>query len=780
LLATQVISRLQVATGLEIPLADLFREPTVAGLAGLIESGRRAEPAQPLPPIQPLPRDRAFPLAYAQERMWFLHQLAPDNAAYHIPTAVSVTGPQDEARWRAAIDLMIQRHEGLRTIFRLENEHPVQEILPDFVAPYQLIDLTPVPDAEQDDQLQQIIDYYVQQPFDIATTPAWRMATIKLAAEHHVLLVVVHHIIFDQWSAGLFWNDLVLLYEGLLTADGANLPAVPVQYPDFAVWQREWLQGEALAQMLGYWREQLRDVATLTFPTDRPRPPMQTFNGDMVLREIPADLVGRIRATGRAENVTHFMVMLAAFNLLLQKYTDQQDVVVGVPVANRHRLAVENIIGTFVNSLVMRSDLSGDPTFNELLARTRTVTLDAYAHQELPFEKLVEELQTTRDFSRTPFFQIMFNMVNAPFEPISAAGTDFSVREFSRQVSQFDFSVTTSISTHRSLKSLVTIEYNTDLFAGDTMERLADHYLELLSQVTADAAKPISAYTILTNQEQQQLARWNETALAYPDASCLHTLFSGQAAQTPDRIAVTDGRQQLTYAELETRTNQLARFLQGKGVRPDMFVGLYTERHVDMVVGLLGILKAGAAYLPLDPAFPADRLAYMLEDSAATLMLTESKLVEFAPEFAGEMICLDRDWSQIATASHAPVTSAATATNLAYIIYTSGSTGKPKGVLLQHQGVVNFLTSMRQQPGLTVDDTLLAVTTLSFDISVLEVFLPLTTGAKLVVVSKEISADGWLLAEALAEHQATVMQATPVTWSMLIDTGWQGTASLRK
>ncbi|MCB0006411.1 MAG: amino acid adenylation domain-containing protein [Anaerolineales bacterium] len=780
--ATQVASRIKHAMDIEISLADFFNAPTLAELAALLDSRRRQDVHAGLPPMVALPRAGSFPLSFAQERMWFLYQFAPDNAAYHVSSSYLIEGPFAVNHFQTALNMVRQRHDGLRTIFNYENQEIRQLVLEAPEIDFRQYELAESDAADSEARLHDLLRAELGESFDLVNKPAWRVAVIKVSDEKHVISTVMHHIIFDQWSAGIFRTELFAIYDGLRAGQPVVLEPLELQYPDFAGWQRDWLQGETEAAMLAYWRDQLDGLATLTFPTDYTRPPVQSYNGGLVIRELTRELGDSVQRLADNNDMTKFMVTIAAFSLMLQKYSDQFDIPVGVPVANRHRLEVEPIIGTFVNSLVLRFNLDGDPTFIELLARVRELTLDAYANQELPFEKLVSELVTTRDFSRTPLFQILFNMVNAPFDPEPPAGTQTEAVEFDGNVSQFDFSFTVLLDEYREYPNpVIFVDYCTDLFDHATMVRMVEHYTQLLEQVTADPNRPLSAYTMLTEAERVQLVEaWNDTVAPYPDSSCLHELFAAQAARTPDKIAVTAGERSLTYAELDRRSNQLAHFLQAKGVGPDDFVGLYIRRDLDMVVGLLGILKSGAAYLPLDPSFPADRLAYMLADSQASLVLSEEKLLEFAPPFDGEMVCLDRDWEQIAGFSAAPVSSAATATNLAYIIYTSGSTGKPKGVMLQHQGVVNFLTSMRARPGLTADDTLLTVTTLSFDISVLEVFLPLTTGARLVVVSKEIAADGWLLAEAMARYDTTVMQATPVTWSMLIESGWNGTPSLRK
>ena len=781
LLATQVISRIQQATNVELPLADLFNTPTVAGLAALVDSGRRHDSGPTLPPLAPLPRDTNYPLSFAQERMWFLHQFAPDNAAYHIPSSFLLNGPIDYDLLVQTVQQMVERHEGLRTLFQVEAEVARQVIQPPFEIPRHLVDISHLQGEQQETRLIEILSEQLHLPFDLANYPGWRMALIKLAPEKHVVIAIMHHIMFDQWSQGLFWTELVTLYDANKAGLPDPLPSIELQYPDFAAWQRGWLHGDILEQMMAYWREQLESLPTLAFPTDFVRPPVQSFAGQLIIKDIPRDLTRRIQDLSQRHRTTQYMVAVAIFNLLLQKYCDQEDIPIGIPVANRHRLEVESIIGTFVNSLVLRTDLSGNPSFINLLQRVREVTLDAYANQELPFEKLVDELISTRDFSRTPFFQVIFNLINAPFVPESPAGTEFSLLPFNRNVSQFDFSFTLILNDYEEFQPQIQLEYCTALFEQETMERLIGHYLHLLEQVTADPTKPISEYTLLSQDEKRLLIDdWNDTGTPYPDQSCIHDLFTAQASRTPEQIAVVVGNRSLTYAELEQRSNQLARFLQQKGVGPDDFVGLYMRRNLDMVVGLLGILKSGAAYLPLDPNFPADRLTYMLADSKTCLVLSEERLIEFAPTFAGELICLDRDWDRIAREPAGPIASSVTAKDLAYIIYTSGSTGKPKGVMLEHQSVVNFLTAMGERPGLTAADTLLAVTTLSFDISVLEIFLPLTTGARLVMVSKEVAADGWLLAEAMDRHQITIMQATPVTWSMLIESDWGGTPTLQK
>ena len=780
LLATQVASRMEKATGISLSLRALFDTPTIAGISDTLNQMRRATEL-PLPPLLPVSREEQIPLSFAQERMWFLHQLAPNDHAYHIPITLTYRQAINREALQKAFDSIVVRHESLRTIFPVEDGVPQQKILPPYPVTIHEIDLSTVPAADQETAVIQLIQADSKLPHDLAAAPPWRFTLFHLNDESYIFYLGFHHIIFDQWSTVVLWQDFYTLYLGYCADETPQLPSIDIQYADFSVWQRSWLQGPILADFLAYWREQLADVAVLDMPTDHPRPPVQTFNGATEFLYLSPTLTAALRTCSRHAQVSPFMLMLAAFKLLLARYSGQTDIAVGVPVANRHYLEVEPIIGTFVNTLVVRTALDNEPTFAQLLNRVRHVLLDAYAYQDLPFEKLVSEIVETRDLSHTPLVQVLFNMTNAPFDHTQAAASPISFMAFERGAAQFDLSVTIVMEEHLPIAPQIALEYNTTLYERETIQRFLAHYETLLAAVTEDTQLPISSYEILSAAERDLLLnQWNQTETAYP-SRCLHELFQQQAQRTPQKTAVSFQEQALTYKELDERSNQLAYHLQHVGVGPETVVGLFVERSLDMVVALLGILKAGGAYLPLDPGFPADRLAFMVEDAQVDVILTQAALLTVPPaDQVAHAICLDTDWPQIEQLSTASLPQTAVARNRAYIIYTSGSTGKPKGVQIEQRNVVNFMTAMQQQPGISADDILLSVTTLSFDISVLEIFLPLLNGAQVVIADRLTAVDGRELIKAIKQVQATILQATPTTWSMLVDAGWHNTPSLRK
>ncbi|MEZ4660712.1 MAG: amino acid adenylation domain-containing protein, partial [Caldilineaceae bacterium] len=782
LLATQVVSRIRQAADVSLSLRQLFEEPTVARLAAVIEQERRRRAPVALPPLHPMPRAEPAPLSFAQERMWFLQQLAPDNTAYHISLVVRLHSALNLPALEQALNAVAQRHESMRTIFPTKDGVPHQVILPAQNINLAAVDLTDIAADAQESYIIEMVNDDLRQPFDLAGAPAWRFTLYTCSPTEHVIYFAFHHIIFDQWSSAVLWQDLADHYRAYTEQRPPQVTPAPIQYADYAIWQRGWLQGATLDALLDYWRQQLAGAPVLDLPLDKPRPPLQSFRGATEFLAIPPALAQALRQVSSQMQVSPFMLLLAAFNVLLARYTGQEDIAIGVPVANRHHLDVESLIGTLVNTLVIRTDLSGEPNFAELLQRVRDVLLDAYAHQDLPFEKLVSEVVAKRDLSYTPLVQVLFNMVNTPFDYENVADLPFELVQFDRGAAQFDLSVTVSIDEKMPLEPQVAVEYNVELFQPATIRRVLRHYQTLLEAVTANPQQPIARYPILGAAEVAQLTqRWNQTAMFYPRQHCLHDLVAAQAQKTPHKSAVTFGDSSLTYQELDERSNQLAHYLQERGVGPETVVGVFVERSLAMVVGLLGILKAGGAYLPLDPIFPRERLAFMMADADVCTIVTSADLAAQAPMMeGGHRVCLDSDWPTIA---QRPATSPRTAvqpSNLAYLIYTSGSTGQPKGVQIEHRNVVNFLTAMQQQPGLASDDVLLAVTTLSFDISILEIFLPLVSGAHVVVADRLTVVDGRELLAALRQHRVTVMQATPTTWSMLVEAGWRDTPTLRK
>ena len=773
LLATQIMSRVRDVLQVELPLRVLFAEPTIAHLAHHVEQAYQTTQDPRLPPIQPVTRDGHLPLSFAQQRLWFLNQLEPDSPFYNMPAAVQLDGMLDADALQRSLNEIVARHETLRTTFVTIDGQAVQQIASSASVTMSIVDLTRLEKTDQQAQVQHVIGTEVRQPFQLECGPLLRATLIRLDVQQHIFVLNMHHIVSDDWSMSQFIHELGILYQAYTTGTPHILPLLPIQYADYAVWQRQWLQGDALSGQIDYWKQHLGgSLPVLDLPTDYPRPPVQTYRGTRQTFALTPALSDQLRTFSQQAGVTLFMTLLAAFQTLLYRYTGQPDVIVGSPIAGRNRSETEGLIGFFVNTLVLRTDLSDNPSFHTLVQRVRDVTLGAYVHQDVPFEKLVEELQPQRDLSRSPLFQVMFVLHNTPAVAVQLPGVTVTLLDVPHETALFDLTLSLTDS-EQGLTGWW--EYNRDLFDAATIERMAGHYQTILRSITAHPAHSLADLPLLTAAEQRQLLCWSQPAATpYPDDTCLHDLIAEQCTRTPTAIAVRDDTEALSYADLHTHANQLAHALQRRGVGPETLVGICVERSPHMLVGLLGILKAGGAYLPLDPTFPPDRLAYMLEDSQARIILTQTHLRELLPSSSVPVLCLDSDWPEIASEPATTPVSGVQSTNLAYVLYTSGSTGRPKGVQIPHQALVNFLVSMQQQPGIQPDDRLLAVTTLSFDIAGLELFLPLLTGACVVLASHAVAADGVRLSQFLSESGATMMQATPATWRLLLEAGWRG------
>jgi len=731
------------------------------------------------PPIQPASRDRDLPLSFAQTRLWLLDRLEPDTAAYNIQSRFVLNGKLDLAAFDRGLTEILRRHEALRTYFAMAGGNPVQKIAPPEPLRATIIDVQSVPEPEREKEAARLALAEAKQPFDLSKAPLIRATLLKLAPEKHVLLLNIHHIASDEWSLGVFVKEFSALYKAFLQGQASPLPELPVQYADYAVWQRDWLQGEVLQSQLDYWKEKLKgSLPVLELPSDRPRPNIQTHNGSTVSSLLPRELADQLNALSRREGVTLFIALMAGFQVLLQRYTGQEDLLVGTPIANRSRVEIEGSIGFFVNTLVLRNDLSNDPTFLELMKRVQDAALGAYAHQDLPFEKLVQELNPDRDLSRSPILQVLFSFLNTPMQPIDLPGLEAMQVQADGTASKYDLSLY-AIETPHGVSCM--FEYNTDLFDAARMQRMLGHFQAVLEGAVRDPGRRLSELPLLTEEERRRLlVEWNETEADFPRDKTLHEMFEAQAQKTPDAVAVECKGSRLSYRELNELANRLSRHLKRLGVGPDVLVGLFHERSVDMMVALFGILKAGGAYVPLDPSFPEDRLSYMVENSGMRVLITHSALDGRLSKRPESVVRLDSDWKDISKESKDPLTEpSAQPKNLAYVLYTSGSTGKPKGVEIEHSAIVNLLVSMQREPGFTANDTLLAVTTLSFDIAGLELYLPLTCGGRVAIASWEDARDPALLMQRMQESRCTVMQATPTTWRALMNAGWSGSPNLK-
>ena len=725
----------------------------------ILERALRQEPA---PPKGAIPRRRSnesLPLSFAQQRLWFLEQFAPGSSFYNVDNALRLRFPVDVQALERSYNETVRRHEALRTTFHAVDGKPVQVIAETLHLPLTIRDLRHVPDTERERAMLDIATEEARCPFDLSRGPLVRTTLVQLDVADYVLLLTMHHIVSDGWSMDVFAKEIRDLYSAFCLRRPSPLPELPIQYADFAVWQREWLDGEVFERQLAYWRKQLADLPTLQLPTDRPRPAVMTYRGARHSVVIPDALSEKLKALSRQEGATLFMTLLAAFQLLLHRYTGQDDVAIGSPIANRNRTETEGLIGFFVNTLVMRTDLSGAPSFRELLARVRQTALEAYGHQDMPFEKLVDELHPDRDLSRNPLFQVCFQLFNVQ----SVSESLVQPVTVEAGIAKFDLRFDLLVSP-RNLRGF--FEYSTDLFEASTIARMAGHFVNLLEAIVADPEQRISRMPFLGPAERRQLVReWNETRSEYPRDRCVHELFEAQVERSPDGIAAIFGDERVTYGELDRRANRLAHLLRSRGVGPAARVGIFLERSLDMVVALLGVLKAGGAYVPLDPEYPRERLAFILRDSGASLLVTHSVLRSGLPEDTAEVVCIDLD--PAADAGSADLPSRTSAENLAYVMYTSGSTGTPKGVAVAHRAVTRLVCDTNYI-ALGPADHVAQASNASFDAATFEIWGALLHGARLVGIPKDVLLAPRDLASVLEAERITVLFVTTDLFNQLV------------
>jgi amino acid adenylation domain-containing protein len=772
LLATQVVSRIRETFQVEMPLRRLFETPTVAGLAESLELSRRGDKSLQLTPIQPVPRDGDLPLSFAQQRLWFIDQLDPGNSVYNFPVAVRLKGSLNLPALEQSLNEIVRRHEALRTTFSTVDGQPTQLIASRLNIGLPVADLRELCEVAREKEVQRLVVEEVRRPFDLEKGPLLRASVLRLAEDEQVGLLTMHHIVSDGWSAGILVREMATLYQAYCSESPSPLPELPIQYADFAYWQREWLQGEVLQRQIDYWKKQLDGAPPLLeLPEDHPRPAVQTFRGGHQSLLLPKAVGSGLHALCREEAATLFMTLLAAFKVLLQCYTRQDDLVVGTPVANRNRLEIEGLIGFFVNALVLRTDLSGNPSFRELVRRVRKVCVDAYAHQDLPFERLVEELHIERDLSRNPLFQVMFVLQNAPLRAVELPGLSLNPVIADAGTTHFDL----TLHIVDSEQGLVgTVAYNTDLFDADTITRMLGHFQTLLEAIIKDPDQRLSNLSLLTDAERQQVfVGRNEILRDYVPGPGITELFEAQVERTPDSIALVFEDQQLTYRELNARANRLAHSLRKLNVGPEVAVGVCLERSLEVAITLLSVLKAGGVYLPVDPAYPKQRLGFMLHDANASVLLTEKRLIQNLPEHSARVICLDSDAESLRRESAENPTSSVDPENLAYIIYTSGSTGQPKGVLVSHGSIAEHCRDAEKYYELKPTDRVLQLASMSFDLSLEQILPTLIVGARLVVV-KEL----WRVEEfhsKAAELGLTVVDLPTGYWQELVQE-WESAA----
>jgi len=692
------------------------------------------------------------PLSFAQQRIWFLDQLEPENPLYNIHTGVELLGPLNVPVLLRSIAEILRRHEALRTTFAVIDDHPVQVINENAIFKLPVNDLQALDESQRQSKVSAWAEEDARRRFDLTKGPLLRANLLRLGETEHVLLLTIHHIISDGWSVGVFVRELAALYEAYTAGRPSPLQELSIQYADFAAWQRDWLQGERLEEQLSYWRAQLSDAPQLLkLPTDRPRPPVQSYKGAHETLLLCESLSRSLKELSRREGATLFMTLLAAFSTLLYRYSSQRDVLVGTPIANRNRAETESLIGFFVNTLIFRTRLSERMTFRELLGQVRETALEAYAHQDLPFEKLVEELQPQRSLSHSPVFQVMFDLQNAPMRDLELQGLRLTPLPFDSRMAKFDLVLTVGETDGRMSGQL---EYNTDLFDAATIRRMTRHLEHLLETAVSNPDEQVSRLPLLTDDERRQiLFEWNDTQVENPPASCIHELFEQQAAAKPHAVALVHKDEQLTYRELNERANKLAHHLRTLGTGPESLVGVCLERSAEAVVAILGILKAGGAYLPLDPSYPRERLSWMLADAGAQIVITEEYL--------------ERNVEEIETHINADLRTTINGENLAYVIYTSGSTGKPKGVLISHRNLVHSTFARFRYYHERLDSFLL-LSPFAFDSSVAGLFWTLCRGGMLVIPEEDSHQDPAYLAELSERHSVSHLLGLPAFYELIL------------
>jgi amino acid adenylation domain-containing protein len=706
-----------------------------------------------------------FPLSFAQQRLWFLHLLDPQSSAYNMPFALRLVGQLDIPALERALNEIVRRHEVLRTTFDALDGEPVQLIAQTQQLELPLTDLRDLPPENREAETRRLVVQDALRPFDFARGPMMRASLLRLGEEEHVLSFAMHHIVSDGWSIGVLVHEFAALYTSFCSDRPSPLAELPIQYADYAQWQREWLSGEVLAEQLSYWQRQLEGAPpVLELPADRPRPAVQSFHGATEIFTLAKDLSDGLKQLCQDEGVTMFMLLLAGFQTLLYRYTGQQDIVIGSPVAGRTQTTTEQLIGFFTNTLVLRTRLSAQWSFRELLAHVRETCVGALAHQDLPFEKLVEELGPERSRSHSPLFQVVFASLNTPEEDLELPRLRVSSLDLGVTAALVDLTLNTFETEEQTYGSL---HYNTDLFEAETIRRMCGNFVTLLEHVAANPHQALSQLPLLTDAERRLIFEWNQTGRDYPSDKCLHQLFEDQVERSPDAVAVSDETKTLTYSELNARANQLAHQLRDLGVVPEMRVGLFAERSTEMVVGIFGILKAGAAFVPIDPDQPFERICFMLADVQSPVVVTQQHLVEKLPADSAIIVELDADREESREYSRENPARDVTAENVAYVIYTSGSTGQPKGVLVEHRHLCNTMFAAQEALEFNATDVMSCIAPFAFDIFYFELLTPLLSGGQCRLVTNRELLDASLMAGVL--EKATCIQAVPALMKQILN-----------
>ena len=736
LLAAQVMSRITRELNVSLPFRDLFLAPTIAELAQRVAAARGAGQAYGSDRIPPAPRDGVIPTSFMQESLWVVDQLEPGSAAYNIPLALRLCGSLDTEILNRALNEVVARHESLRTKIAVQDGSPMQVIEAPQTRQLTIIDLQELEAADREAAALARARAEAGRPFRLEEGPLFRVLLLRLSPTEHVLVLVMHHIISDEWSMGVLFSDIVALYRAMAADQPSPLPDLAIQYADYAVWQRERLQGEAMQSLLDYWCPRLAGVAPLELPADQPRSLRAFRAGGTYQTTLPLALLQQVLEAAQREGATLYMTLMAAFQVLLYRYSGQEDFAVGSPIANRVRPEIEPLIGYFINMVVLRANLAGNPTFRQLLGQVRQDALEAIEHQELPFERLVGALNPARDADRHPLFQVVFSLENAPSPDMASAGIDLDVIPLDTATSKFDLSLTAR---EEREGLLLQVEYDSHLFRPDTIERMIAHFRILLEGIVANVDTPASQIPLLTETDRRQLlVEWNDAAQEPPSALCVPDGFEEQVKRTPDSPALVDGERRWTYRELDAWANQLAHYLQQRGVGPDQLVAIQLPRSPELIVGLLGILKAGGAYLPLDPESPAERRRFTLEDARVEVLITQERMRSESPGGLRHVICLDTERDGIAQCPTDPPPRQTVGEHLAYVIYTSGSTGRPKGVMIEHAALANYTQAAVEQYGVTAADRVLQFASVSFDAHVEEVYPCLTQGGTLILRNDEM------------------------------------------
>ncbi|MDJ0719089.1 MAG: amino acid adenylation domain-containing protein, partial [Prochloraceae cyanobacterium] len=730
------------------------------------EQDSRSQKTTTTIPLVPISREQEIPLSFAQQRLWFLYQFE-ERASYNISAALQLQGSLNKNALEQALASIIARHEILRTNFKRVNGSVTQVINPVPQKNIVVIDLQKIPKTERSKEAQRIATEEAQRTFDLTTECLLRVTLLQLDREEYLLIVTMHHIISDGWSIGIFVRELSKLYSAFSSGINISLPELSIQYADFAHWQRQWLKDTVLETQLSYWKQKLAGAfPLLKLPTDRPRPPIQTFRGRKYKAELSVELIQQLKNISKESKATLFMSLLTVFTILLSRYSSQEDIVIGSPIANRNRKEIESLIGFFVNTLVLRINLEGNPNFLDLLARSRQLIIEAYANQDVPFEKLVEELHPERSLSYSPLFQVGFSVENTSIEKLEFPDLSIKPVEIEKVTAKYD--LTLFVEETESGGAIGAWEYNSDLFDEATIARMAEHFKILLENIVANPRQPVFQLSMLTEAEQHQLlVEWNNTEADRPRDCCIHQLFEEQVELNPDAIAVVLEDTTLTYAQLNAQANQLANYLQTLGVKPEVLVGVYMDRSISALASMLAILKAGGAYLPLDPAYPQERIAFIISDAGVPLLLTQEKLASQLRENQARIVCIDAEEQIISQQSQTNAIADVKSDNLAYTIYTSGSTGKPKGVLVTHLGLCNLARTQIKTFEVNSESHVLQFASLSFDASVWEIVMALCSGARLCLGTRDSLLPGANLMELLRQHQITHITLPPTALAVL-------------